>query len=234
MKFKHLLAMMAFIPASMIASVSYATGTITSITAPASAIVNTPVPVTVNGSGNCEGGYTIYWGDTTNTAVTGNTSLPHNPPAHTYSTTGLKTISIDAGAGCSGGPTTQIQINSKPPVKFSTISSISGNSIAYKDIKHKIKVLGTGKCKIRVKWGDGQVNVYSNYNLSAPTYLYHRYYSTGFKTIKVTPAALTSPYMFIKLCRGSATKSIEVQVFPSPRFPGGPTKFVPNPAATRR
>jgi hypothetical protein len=331
MKFKYLLAMMAFIPASMIASVGYAAGSITSISAPASAVQGTPVSVTVNGSGTCEGGYTIYWGDTSNTVVPGTVSIP-NSLSHTYSTTGMKTMSIDPGTGCSGGPTAQINITPPPTAFISSITSSPSSRCVKKGSPYKIKVNGTGicatlrvawdvdasgetdaytnhnlaaspwlthvynslglklitatgsgcigrksrvitvknscdtgpinrlpdynysviksidskptyvlgtflnyrikvkgtskgtrRCKLRVQWGDGKVNVYSNYNLSAPTYLYHKYTKIGLKLIKVDPA----PTLRSSLCKGSATKLVKITKTFSPWQKKTPTGKIP-------
>ena len=211
MKFKNLLAIMAFISASLVASASYALG-ITGITAPASAAQGAPVSVTVNGTGGC-GGYTINWGDTNSNAV-GLVVLPHVPPSHSYTTTGTKTINVTPGAGCTGSASTTIQINQKPLVghiiPFSKITSISGSATARWGRTYKMKVLGNGKCKLRIDWGDGGL-IYNanNYNLSAPAYLYHKFNSPGTKTIKVTAA----PVVGFNTCSGSASKSVRVSLF---------------------
>ncbi len=201
MKLKYLLAPLVFFASVMFATASYAVGTLTGVSAPASAAKNATVTITVAGSGSC--GSSITYGDGTPDGSTGSSAFPHTY-THPYSSTGVKTITT--GFGCSGSASTTIQIKSK----FSTISSISGLARIPWTRHYGIKVMGSGRCNLLVKWGDGKSNVYNNYNLSAPVLLYHKYklISKTF-TIKVTPA-----YTEIRsFCRGTASKSVRVGLF---------------------
>ena len=209
MKLKYLLAPLVFFASVMFATASYAVGTLTSVSAPATAVQGATVTITVSGSGSCAS--SISYGDGTPDGSTGSSAFSHTY-THSYSSSGVKTISVSAtGFGCSGSASTTIQIKSK----FSTISSISGSATALWESPYKIKVMGDGRCKLLVKWGDGKSTVYSNYNLSAPTDLFHRYKFKIYPirpykrfTIKVKPAF--TPYR--SFCRGSASKSVRVGV----------------------
>ena len=215
MKLKHLLACMAFISTGLMASVSYAGGNVTGISAPASAAQGTPVSVTITGSGFCDDGYTINWGDTHSNVVSSQINLPYSVPPHTYTSTGTYTISVAEHPGCTGGTvSTTINITERIiigiPIPFSKIRSISGRDTARWGRSYRMKVLGDGTCKLRIDWGDGGPNYNANnYNLSAPRYLYHKFSSPGTKTIRVTPASTR----FISLCKGFASKSVRVSIF---------------------
>ena len=210
MKFKYLLAILAFISTILAASASYATSGY-GITAPAYVYKGSPVNISVQAFSLCVG-YHVNWGDGYSTKIRGVTSFPHSPPAHIYTTTGRKSISILASSlfnhGCTGFASTRIEVIVTPkgvitPIsKMGSIGRISGARFTFKKVNYRIKVKGNGRCKLRVKWGDGMVSIYP-YNFSAPTYLSHKYYSTGAKSIRVTSAS--------RSCLGSAVKSVEVK-----------------------
>ena len=212
MKLKYLLAPLVFFASVMFATASYAIGTLTGVSAPASAAQNATVTITVDGRGTCAS--SISYGDGTPDGSTGSSTFPHTY-THPYSSTGVKTISVSAtGFGCSGSASTTINIAKRivivTPIKFSKIRSISGPNTARWGKSYRMKVLGDGNCKLRIDWGDGGPNYNANnYNLSAPRYLYHKYNFPGSKIIRVTPA----PTRFVSLCRGSASKSVRVSIF---------------------
>jgi len=233
MKFKHLLACMAFIPASLIASVSYAEGLVTGISAPGSAAQGTPVSVTLTGNGFCDS-YTINWGDTHSNTISGPATLPHTPPSHTYTSPGTKSISVASHPGCIGGTvSTSINITGVVVPDNPTISSITGSSCAKKGSSYKIKVNGSGGSGIcatlNVNWGAGEgSNNYTNHNLTASPWRSHTYNSLGTKTITASGA---------DGCSGTKTRTITVRssciggiVFPDLRWLvkiKWPLRFIP-------
>ena len=206
MKLKHLLACMAFITTGLMASVSYAEGIVTGISAPASAAQGTPVSVTLTGNGFCDS-YTITWGDTHSNTISGPANLPHSPPAHTYTSTGTRTISVASHPGCIGGTvSTSINITGVVVPDSPTISSITGSSCAKKGSSYKIKVNGSGGSGIcntlNVNWGDTHSSNYANHNLTASPWRSHTYNSLGTKTITASGA---------NGCSGTKTKTITVK-----------------------
>lgn len=89
---------MAFVSTSLIASVSYAAGQSSDMSAPAFAVQSTPVAIKIRGRGTCTS--RVTFGDGRYSKIS-NRNFPHKY-THRYKLTGVYTIKANiTGVGCS-------------------------------------------------------------------------------------------------------------------------------------
>ena len=198
-------------------------GAVTTVTGPPTVTVGSPITIGVTGKNPCTAVH-IDWGD--GEALTYRIPDLSTTQTHTYDRPGRYAIVARGRGNCGGGTTFYVRVDPAPSSDRPQLSSFTVSEPAPVGSPIGVTAFGTGRCRLTVDFGDGQIE---EFTVPLPHTVRHVYTAPG--TYEVVARA-NEP------CEGRHSVKLGVQgqaagsaAAPSSRLLG--MKIAPNPAAPR-